>query len=86
MRAVLALLALRSVALPSVRASSTDRHFYDAHGRVRIFHGFNRVPDDRHPEPWYWEAMYASDREARSGDPERKSWGRGTLTLPSTKR
>jgi len=46
-----------------IRASdrSGDFHFYDEHGRVRIFHGSNRV--NKGP-PWYVEDMYESDAVA----------------------
>ena len=56
-------LAVRSAAavpLDWIRTSATDNHFHDAHGRVRIFHGSNRVWK---AEPWYFEDMLESDAE-----------------------
>ena len=46
--------------LPSIRTSATDAHFYDAHGRVRIFHGCNRVSKSF---PWYFPSMLYNDTE-----------------------
>lgn len=54
---------LSTEALGWIRASDKpgDFHFYDEHGRVRIFHGSNRVQKS---PPWYIEEMYASDAVA----------------------
>ena len=58
---------LTTSSLPSnlsfIRASNRvgDPHFYDAEGRVRIFHGANRVQKGF---PWYFEDMLANDGEA----------------------
>ena len=45
-----------------IRASPTpgDPHFYDEAGRVRIFHGGNRI---QKAFPWYFEDMANSDDE-----------------------
>ena len=45
-----------------IRASSEvgDTNFYDSHGRVRIFHGGNRVMKGF---PWYFTDMLSSDDE-----------------------
>ena len=40
-----------SGSLPWIRASNSDAYFYDEHGRVRIFHGGNRV---QKAWPWYF--------------------------------
>lgn len=37
-----------------------DPHFYDEHGRVRIFHGSNRV---KKSFPWYFHEMLDADEE-----------------------
>eukprot|EP00750_Incisomonas_marina_P017671 INCI2329.2.p1 GENE.INCI2329.2~~INCI2329.2.p1 ORF type:complete len:340 (-),score=46.71 INCI2329.2:781-1800(-) len=44
--------------LPWIRTSDTDHHFYDEFGRVRIFHGSNRV---RKEFPWYYPEMSDPD-------------------------
>ena len=46
--------------VPFIRTSFDDNHFYDDFGRVRIFHGGNRV--EKH-FPWLFESMVASDDE-----------------------
>ena len=45
-----------------IRASNTvgDTSFYDEVGRVRIFHGGNRVEKRA---PWYFDGMLSSDAE-----------------------
>ena len=40
--------------LEFIRTSAADRHFRDANGRVRIFHGVNRVEKGF---PWYFDTM-----------------------------
>ena len=52
--------AVYPAALPFVRTSATDAHFYDAHGRVRIFHGCNRVSKSF---PWYFPQMLHNDTQ-----------------------
>jgi endoglycosylceramidase len=55
--------------LAFIRTSAADRHFRDAGGRVRIFHGVNRV---KKAFPWYFESESAfphhgADRVAGMG-------------------
>ena len=61
---VLALLSLGLAAgddLQFIRSAGVgNRHFYDELGRVRIFHGSNRVEK---AFPWYFEDMVRSDDE-----------------------
>ncbi len=40
--------------LPFIRTSETDAHFYDEFGRVRIFHGSNRVQKGT---PWLFPKL-----------------------------
>ena len=44
----------------STREASVSRHFFDEEGRVRIFHGSNRVWK---AEPWYFVSQAESDDE-----------------------
>mmetsp|Transcript_43362 Transcript_43362/g.68652 ORF Transcript_43362/g.68652 Transcript_43362/m.68652 type:complete len:503 (-) Transcript_43362:210-1718(-) len=48
--------------LPSIHTApaSVSPHFFDEYGRVRIFHGSNRVWKAK---PWYFEDMLQSDKE-----------------------
>mmetsp|Transcript_105427 Transcript_105427/g.304340 ORF Transcript_105427/g.304340 Transcript_105427/m.304340 type:complete len:323 (-) Transcript_105427:1277-2245(-) len=49
-----------TTALSWIRTSEENSHFYDEHGRVRIFHGSNRVMK---AEPWYFDDMLENDDE-----------------------
>ena len=44
----------------STRPASVSRHFFDEEGRVRIFHGSNRVWKG---VPWYFQDQADSDDE-----------------------
>merc|ERR1712205_29832 len=47
--------------LPFIQARPAgDPHFYDTYGRVRIFHGSNRV---KKASPWYFADMLEKDTE-----------------------
>lgn len=55
--------AAAALPLPFIRtAPAPDRHFYDSFGRVRIFHGVNRV---KKGFPWYFSDMHEADNEAQ---------------------
>ena len=49
--------------LSPIRSSATSRHFFDDHGRVRIFHGAARV--EKNP-PWYFKDLVADSSEAEA--------------------
>ena len=49
--------------LSPIRSSATSRHFFDEHGRVRIFHGAARV--EKNP-PWYFKDLVADSSEAEA--------------------
>lgn len=49
--------------LSPIHSSATSRHFFDEHGRVRIFHGAARV--EKNP-PWYFKDMVADSSEAEA--------------------
>eukprot|EP01045_Picozoa_sp_COSAG04_P014281 COSAG04_NODE_1059_length_8523_cov_2.419853_2_plen_475_part_00 len=49
--------------LSPIRSSDRSIHFFDAHGRVRIFHGAARV---QKKPPWYFPDLLEGDTEARA--------------------
>jgi hypothetical protein len=55
--------ALSAPQLSPIRSSATSRHFFDEHGRVRIFHGAARV--EKNP-PWYFQDLVADSSEAEA--------------------
>ena len=54
--AIVAASAPASASLPAIRTSATDSHFYDDFGRVRLFHGGNRV---KKGFPWLFDEINA---------------------------
>ena len=58
------ILASDTTGLEYIRTSATagDRNFYDEAGRVRIFHGGNRVPKFA---PWYFDDMLQASKVFR---------------------